>query len=748
MLCVAACLFSELSTRTALPGIFSFLQRVPNTMRNAKFAVRGYRPLEQKIAIVDIDNASLEQIGRWPWRRDYIAQLVQEIFAKGARGVGIDILFSDPQVSVPEELQEILKQRNLAGLLAPFDFDRQLGAELGKHRDAVVTAWMSNAVCRPAISAPEECPVFNAEAIASLPEDFSRFALKGVENQEGFPRDRSPLRTAITVAASVPEIASEAHHSGFVNGIFDSDGLVRRVSPLLAVNGEFYPSLAFEMAMLARGERVRVALDGRGAIASIHWEKTGRRIPTARLGHWDINFLGPERHFPYVSARELFVDPQSADGRQIAQDTKAVLDGAWVFLGVSALAVGDLVATPFEPVHPGVEVHATVMENLLSDELLDTGGAATTVLLLLWMLGAGAAIAWIGQKWEAVPALAVSGAVLALSALIDFRGLFYAGFDLNSGFWYLQMIGGLGITVVGRYVMEQKDKKFVRTAFSKYVSPAIVDDILKDPKRLSLGGRRETLTILFSDIRGFTTLAETLDARKLSDFLNDYLGMQTEIIFEHGGTLDKYIGDAVMAFWGAPLGQPDHAERACRAAIAMAAKLEENRARYLEQYGITVNMGIGLHTGEVSVGNMGSARSFSYTVIGDTVNLASRLEGATKYFGAEILTTRTTLEAISHAGGTMPAHRALAEVKVKGKNQVVSVAELLRGEKDPLALGKFQQGLSYYFQRDFKKALACFQAAQKTLGDGSSLRYMELCDRYLREAPPTDWDGTWSLTEK
>ncbi len=734
--------------RTALPEIFSFLSRVPNAMRDTKLAVRGYRPPSSKIVIVDIDNASLEQIGRWPWRRDYIAQLVEEIFAKGARGVALDILFSDPQVSVPEELQEILKQKQLAGLLSPFDFDRQLAATLRKHRESVVTAWMSNAVCRPAQSRPEDCPVLNPAALASLPEGFDRFALKHVENQSSFAPDHTPLRTAITVAANIPEIGAAVNHSGAVNGVFDSDGLIRRVGPLLVVNGAFHPSLAFQMAMLARGEGAKLALDARGAVASLHWEKTGRRIPTTPLGLWDINFLGPERHFPYLSARELFVDPETPDGRQIAQDAKAVLDGAWVFLGVSALAVGDLVATPYEPVHPGVEVHATVMENLLTDSLLDTGNRLTAVLLLLWMLIAGAAIAWIGQKWEAVPALGTSAMVLGLSALVDFRGLFHSGFDLNSGFWYIQMIGGLAITVVGRYMMEQKDKKFVRSAFSKYVSPAVVDDIIKNPKRLSLGGRRETLTILFSDIRGFTTLAEKLDARRLSEFLNDYLGMQTEVLFEHGGTLDKYIGDAVMAFWGAPLGQADHAERACRAAIAMAQKLEENRARFLAQYGITVNMGIGLHTGEVSVGNMGSARSFSYTVIGDAVNLASRLEGATKYFGAEILTTRTTLEAVSASGGSVPPHRSLAEVKVKGKNQVVSVAELLRSEKDPLALGKFQQGLSYYFQRDFKKALACFAAAHKALGDGSSQRYMELCERYLKEAPPTDWDGTWSLTEK
>lgn len=731
-----------------MPGVLGFLQRVPNAMRDLKFSFRGYRPPTQKIVIVDIDNASLEQIGRWPWRRDYIAQLVDEVYAKGARGVALDILFSDPQVSVPEELQELLKQRQLAGLLGPFDFDRQLATQLGKHRESVVTAWMSNAVCRPASATGEECPVFNAEAIASLPEGFERFALKEVEGKPSFPRDRTPLRTAITVAASIDPISTSVEHSGFVNGVFDSDGLVRRVGPLLAVNGEFYPSLAFKMAMLARGEGVKLALDSAGAVSQLRWEKSGRRIPTTPTGYWDINYLGPERHFPYVSARELFVDPETSDGRQIASDIQAVLDGAWVFIGVSALAVGDLVPTPFEPVHPGVEVHANVMENLLTDSLLNTGTPLISFLLLLWMLAAGAAIAWIGQKWEAVPALGLSALVLTLSALADFRGLFFSGFDLNTGFWYLQMIGGLAITVVGRYMMEQKDKKFVRSAFSKYVSPAIVDDILRDPKRLSLGGRRETLTILFSDIRGFTTLAEKLDARVLSEFLNDYLGMQTEIIFEHGGTLDKYIGDAVMAFWGAPLSQTDHAERACRAATAMVQTLEANRARYLEKYGITVNMGIGVHTGEVSVGNMGSSRSFSYTVIGDTVNLASRLEGATKYFGAEILTTRTTLQAISGAGGIMPPHRSLAEVKVKGKNQVVSVAELLRGEKDPLALGKFQQGLSYYFQQDFKKALACFQAAHKVLGDGSSQRYMELCERYLKEAPPPDWDGTWSLTEK
>lgn len=755
-LCVSGFLLSQYSQRWPLPGsigsaLTPSFQRFTGFFRDIKLRYRGYRTPTAPVVIVDIDSASLEQFGRWPWRRDYIANLIDQVFQEGASVVGLDMVFSEPQESVPDELKEILKQQKLGDLLGVFDFDRTLAGIFAKYRGRLVSSWLSESVCRPALSTPEQCPVFHPEALAAIPAGFEKFSLPAVKMLPGFALDTTPLPTAITSISNLPALSSSINRSGFVNRVLDVDGILRRASPVMLMGGKAYGSLPLEMAQVIRGEKVSLTLNGDGTVGEMHWEKTGKIIPTSPQGSLDINFLGPERHLRYVSALQVL---QHAAGDRSLASLRDTFQGAHVLIGVSALAVGDLVATPFEAVNPGVEVQATVLENLLTDSLIDTGQAARVFwAILAWMMVFGALSVYVGQKWEAVPAMAMASALGVVSAFVDFQMLFSAKLDYATGFWYAQLLGTSAITLAGRYIIEQNDKKFVRSAFSKYVAPTVVDNILKDPKQLILGGRRETLTILFSDVRGFTTLSEKLDARTISEFLNDFLGLQTEIVFQYGGTLDKYIGDAVMAFWGAPLPLADHARRACDAAIAITNALEQNRPRYLEKYGIHVHMGIGVHTGEVSVGNMGSVRSFSYTVIGDSVNLASRLEGATKTFGVEILTTRATLDSMAESGAPLPAHRRLAQTKVKGKKNAVEIVELLRAPRSPEGLDSFARGVAQYESRQWAAALASFEKAQSLLGTSSdpdrcTAEYIDLCKQCLATEPPTDWDGSWSLTSK
>lgn len=729
-----------------MPPLF----RVSYLLRDWKLRYRGKRPIQHPIVVVDIDDASLDQIGRWPWRRDIIARLIERTFELGASVVGLDIVFSDPQESVPEELREVLEEKKLGSLLREFDFDAQLAELFDTRSHQLVSSWMSNAVCRPKFSDPQSCPVEDAQALGDLPQGFEKFSIASVAQPAGLRPNQSPLRNAVTVIPNLAQLDAVTKHSGFVNSVFDADGLIRHISPLMQVGGKLYPSLALQMAQLARGEKVQVRLKANGFIDELKWEKTQTPIPTSASGLWDINYLGPGRHFKYVSARDLFLADVGQGSRELASGLEETFKGAVVFIGVSALAVGDLIATPFDPVYPGVEAHATVAENLLSNTLLKSGSAASVGLVLVFMVLTGLGVMYLGQRWEAIPMIVAGFFLLLVGAGLDFQLLFGAGYDLNTGFWYLQILGSAVITITGRYIIEQNEKKFLRGAFSKYVAPAVVDRLVKDPKLLTLGGHREMLTILFSDVRGFTTLSEKLDAKRIGEFLNDYLGMQTEIAFQFGGTLDKYIGDALMAFWGAPLAQEDHAHRACQAAVAMAQCLEENRARYLSEYGIAVNMGIGLTTGEVSVGNMGSSRSFSYTVIGDTVNLASRLESATKQFGVEILTSRATLEAVEKSGRVPPPHRVLASTKVKGKTKAVEVVELLRLGPDTVFLQNFEKGRRCYERQEWGEAIRSFKTAL-TLAptDACTQKYLKLCEALaVRKQPDPSWDPSWSLTDK
>jgi adenylate cyclase len=307
--------------------------------------------------------------------------------------------------------------------------------------------------------------------------------------------------------------------------------------------------------------------------------------------------------------------------------------------------------------------------------------------------------------------------------------------------------------LAAKYVMEERNKKFIRGAFSKYVAPAIVDSILKDPTKLSVGGDKKELTILFSDIRGFTTFSEQMDAKQLTHFLNDYLGIMTDIVFECGGTLDKYIGDAVMAFWGAPLDQPEHSANACKAAAKMMQALEKNKPRFKEQYGVEVNIGIGLNTGVVSVGNMGSDRIFEYTVIGDHVNLASRLEGLTKYYGVAIVTSRFTFDSISHAGLGMPPSRTLDFVKVKGKQKAVELIQVLEREFSADGIEIFRKGRELYAAQKWDAAIEEFRKSAELLAidgvqDGPSVLFIERCKDFKKEPPASDWDGSWEMTSK
>ncbi|MGZ3699822.1 MAG: adenylate/guanylate cyclase domain-containing protein, partial [Bdellovibrionota bacterium] len=323
----------------------------------------------------------------------------------------------------------------------------------------------------------------------------------------------------------------------------------------------------------------------------------------------------------------------------------------------------------------------------------------------------------------------------------------------NTSFLYLEVGTIFFLTVAAKYVAEERSKKFIKGAFAKYVAPAVVDGILKDPSKLSVGGEKKELTIMFSDIRSFTTFSERLDAKALAALLNDYLGTMTGIVFAHEGTLDKYIGDAIMAFWGAPLDQPKHAANACKAAIGMMKALNENTDRYKATYGVDVKIGIGINSGMVNVGNMGSTQNFAYTVIGDHVNLSSRLEGLTKYYGVAILTTRFTMDDIKQAGEGLPPNRVLDFVKVKGKKTAVELIQVLDRELDPKGLELFQEGRKLYSEQKWDDATEKFKAAGKLLAhgespDGPCEMYLERCRDFKVTPPENGWDGSWEMHSK
>ena len=746
------------------------LLRVSSAFTDLKFKVRGVQKPKNKIVVVDIDQQAIAKYGRWPWHRDITARLIDRIFMAKAKAVGLDIVFSEPDRRLPDGLPEILKSHQLGALADTYETDKVLADVSTRRSDRLVQGWASENFCQPKFKSFDDCPVTLPDALAMISQNFNKFSYTAFHSQPGFDPQKTPVVSAVTPIANIPEFMDPAKHAGYFNTVEDPDGYTRR-TPLVAIMGGVpYPSLALEMARVGLGENLQITLDQSMAVASLGFVNSKRNLPVNRLGLMDVNFRGPRDTFHYIHACDLIGCEDAQDpGQQLAAgDTGknanrqpaaaspdlSTLDDAYVFVGVSAIGANDNRSFPFDSNVPGVEGHASILDNLLSDDALipSSVGYGKVILFLLMTLGA-LVFGYFWQKLESVPALGLFAVLFSSTAFADTQ-LFKHGYNPSTCFFYIEMASIFVFTVAVKYVLEERSKKFIRGAFAKYVAPAVVDSILKDPSKLSLEGERRDLTILFSDIRGFTTFSERMEAKQLTHFLNDYLGIMTKIVFAHDGTLDKYIGDAVMAFWGAPLDQPKHASKACQAAAAMMKALGENRERFKSQYGVEVNIGVGVNSGTVNVGNMGSENNFEYTVIGDHVNLASRLEGLTKYYRVSIVTSRFTFDSIKQSGDPALSHRTLDFVKVKGKKTAVELIQVLDREYPAEGLKQFEEARALYSQQKWDAAIEKFRQASSTIGgspdgtDGPSEMYIERCQEFKLNPPEQGWDGSWEMHSK
>ena len=738
--------------------IFPNLRRVSTLFTDAKFRARGPQPPKNKIVIVEIDSPSIEALGRWPWHRDITALLVAKTFELGAKTIGLDMVFSEPDKRVPDELASALQKNNLADVATEFETDPHLEKVIRIFSDKLVLGWTTEAFCQPGYDGHDKCPVNNPDAIATHPADFAKFACTKME-MPGFDPKKTPVSSFVTLIPNIPMFQTTAKHAGYFNAFQDPDGYIRRSSLLMMGNSKAYPSLPLEMARVGMGEELGVVFNNDQLVESINFEKSGRKLPVTPLGVMEVNFRGPSRTFTYVSAIDVLSEESTIkdelNNKLVGKSKQEVFGDAYVLIGLSALGVFDMRAFPFDSNTPGVEGHATILDNILTgDSIINTTMANGSKWIFCLMIIVAIFFAYLAQRLEAIPALILWLAAFGTFGLFDLKVLFQNNQNWNTSFFYLEMFTICVITLAAKYILEEKNKKFIRGAFTKYVAPAVVDSILKDPSKLSVGGVKKDLTIMFSDIRGFTTFSERLDAKTLAALLNDYLGIMTNIVFANNGTLDKYIGDAIMAFWGAPLDQPKHAADAATTAVNMMKALKENKQRYKEQFGVDINIGVGVNSGIVSVGNMGSQNNFAYTVIGDHVNLASRLEGLTKAYGVNILTTRFTMDHIAESGAALPLHRVLDSVKVKGKKQAVELIELLDRECQEKGLELFQEGRRLYTQQKWDAAIEALTAANVILSptpekmDTPCKEFIERCGEFKKNPPAQDWDGSWEMHTK
>lgn len=756
---------------------------------NFKFKLRGVTQPQSKTVIIAVDNASVDQLGRFPWHRDTFAAIIQAALQLGTKAVGLDITFSEPEDRIPKEVYEELKQDNknstLIEQLKKYEGDPILAEVIQTHANKIALGYATLSEYNTLYFSKDDLlhqlkydvgdqfqQAYQQSLERTLPA-IKPFAFQQLKGSGPDHFVRSPLPLFLDGVFNIPEFSNVALHAGFFTATLDQDGYVRRYKLAMQHQGYIVPSLALAMYQISlpADQKLGLKLDPQNNIQALMLNNEDLPLAINPDSSLHLNFRGPQallQHgsdyartseenlsFPYVSAADVltaFLSPH--ENPKLTEKIKQQLDQSYAFLGVTALGLHDMRSFPFGANTPGIEGHAAAFDNLLHQDSLKTFGTLGLNLLpLILMASLGVLFTFAFLNLGAVPSIIIFLFFTLIGGASDYYA-FVHGYNFNTVFILIEILLIFLLNLSLKYIMEEQNKKFIRDAFSRYLAPQVVDYVLKNPEKLSVGGDRKELSIVFTDLRGFTTLSETLDPKTLSQFLNEYLTAMTNIIFEQGGTLDKYIGDAVMAFWGAPLDVPLHAYQACKSAVSMQKKIHELQPHFKNKYNLYATMGVGINSGLVSVGNMGSEKIFEYTVIGDHVNLASRLEGLTKYYGADILCSKFTLDAIPEQHKSEFHYRVLDSVKVKGKHQAIDLVEL--------SIEPYQdQFLEYYYlaKEEYKKknwdlSIQYFQKAQEHYQKQKN-KDDEVCKLFILRAqdfktnPPNEhWDGSHEMKEK
>ncbi|MBD3414968.1 MAG: CHASE2 domain-containing protein, partial [Candidatus Aminicenantes bacterium] len=539
-----------------------------------------------------------------------------------------------------------------------------------------------------------------------------------------------------SVTLPIQELISGLQGVGNVRFSPDEDAIYRRMPLLFSCNDVIIPALSLEVSNFVCENTIQLRKDG------YIW-KGQRKIPLDDSGQMIINYHGPQRSYPTYSVASIINSWAQINEGKKPQIPPSQFEGKIVFIGTSAPGLFDLRSTPLSSVSPGVEIQAVVVDNILNNDFISIPRKSITwVLILIFALLTGIGVSFLNKPWIIGLFFILC---LALPAVM-------AGLCFLSGYWLEWIAPEMAVltsfisAALLNYSIEGKQRRFIKNVFRYYLSPSLIEMIVRDPELLKLGGEKREITSLFTDIKGFTSISENLSPDELVNLLNLYLSEMSDIILSYKGTLDKYEGDAIIAFWNAPLEQKDHALLACRAALDCQNRLDEMRSSFDSQYGCRLHMRIGINTGPCVVGNMGSRRRFDYTAIGDSVNLASRLEGACKQYRVAILIGQETHSRIRDFFLT----REVDIIRVVGKGRPVKVFEII-AEKDSATesqrnlVSEFQSALKKYRNREWKQARNMFESIKQ---DELSGLYAQRCVEFQKNSPPLNWDGVFDLREK
>ncbi len=689
------------------------------------------RQIDNRIVIVDIDEKSLAEIGRWPWSRNHIARMVDNLFDRyKAAIVGFDVVFAEPDHSsglpvlerfAEGELRDSTEyKRALAKLRSRLDYDAVLASSLQK--GPVILGYFFT----------EDEGGVTGRAAGALPRPtFTKGSLRApgtsFESHNGY-------------GANIALLQDHAAAAGHFNPAIDIDGVARRVPVLIEHKGNYYEALSIAMVRALFGfPDIKPFIPGSGnGYGRMEALSVGdMNIPVDGNATALIPYRGRQGSFPYVSAADVI------QGRVKPE----LLDGAIVLVGTTASGLMDLRATPVSPVYAGVEIHANMIAGILDQNIRTTPPYAMAAELVT-LLVSGLLLSFLLPRLNMVSSVGVSGGMLAIIILLNLH-LWNRGLVLPLASSVL-MIPVIYIfhTSFG-FLMESRSRRQITGLFGQYVPPEIVREMSMDPSRFTMEADSREMTVLFSDVRNFTTISEGLEPKQLAQMMNEYMTPMTRIIYETRGTVDKYIGDAIMAFWGAPMPDPNHARHALTAALNMQYELERLRPQFVARGWPEIHIGIGINTGEMRVGNMGSSFRMAYTALGDAVNLGARLEGITKQYGVGIVVGENTRGAVEGI-----CFRELDLVRVKGKNKPVAIFQPLgpeAGMEDSVRAeaGLFHEFLPEYRNQHWEKAALLLDRLRRlTPGERLYALYAERIEYFRRNPPPADWDGVFIFETK
>mgnify|MGYP001606907812 FL=1 len=705
-----------------------FINHMDSLIYDVKVRLTMPQGVDQRVVILDIDEKSLAEQGRWPWGRDKLATLMNKLFDQyGIRLVGFDVVFAEPDESsglksleslAKKELRDVAGfQSSLRELRPQLDHDARFAASL-KNRPVVLGYYFSSKEGGVS-SGAAPAPVFPAGTFSGRRIGFTQW---------------------ISFGGNLPEFQKAAAGAGHFNPLVDIDGTSRRVPLLVEYDGKYYESLSLAMVRNLLGNpsiTPGYPENAPGSYAAMEWlELKGANggamsIPVDENAATLIPYRGYQGSFPYISITDVLND----------KVPKEQLAGRIAVVGTTAPGLMDLRATPVGAAYPGVEIHANLIAGMLDGAIKHKPPYILGADVLLVLI-AGAVMVFLLPMLSPLRATVVGVIVLLLLLSVNFSfwHVSHVVLPLANGMIAIVLLYAMNMS--WGYFVESRTKRQLTGLFGQYVPPELVEEMSRDPENYSMAGRKAELTVLFSDIRGFTTISEGLEPNELATLMNQYLGAMTLVVRKHRGTLDKYIGDAIMAFWGAPVDDPEHARNAVLTGLEMHVALHELNKDLVARGWPELKIGVGVNTGPMTVGDMGSPVRQSYTVMGDAVNLGSRLEGITKQYGVGFIVGESTRELLKKEF----VFRELDRVRVKGKEDPVGIYEPV-GEEGKVAredleeIKLWNQALRAYRTQDWDQAEVTLMNLQRIKPRYLYDLYVKRVEHLRKEPPGENWDG-------